>query len=60
MVVVGHSAWLLAMTNVVLDVGGNGWSIAPMFDQAELRSMELVFAEQQHGQEASVACRADQ
>jgi hypothetical protein len=31
-----------------------------MFDQAELRSMELVFAEQQQGQEASVACRAGQ
>jgi hypothetical protein len=60
MVVVGHSAWLLAMTNAVLDVGGNGGSIAPMFDQAELRSMELVFVEQQQGREASVACRDGQ
>ena len=60
MVVVGHFAWLLAMTNAVLDVGSNGGSIAPMFDQAELRSMELVFAEQQQGQEASLACRAGQ
>jgi hypothetical protein len=58
MVVVGHFAQLLAMTNAILDVGGNGGSIAPIFDQAELRSMEMVFVEQQQGQEASVACRA--
>jgi hypothetical protein len=60
MVMVGHSAWLLAMTNAVLDVGCNGGSIAPMLYQAELRSMELVFAEQQQGQEASAACCAGQ
>lgn len=60
MVVVGHSAWLLAMTNAVFDVGGDGGLIAPMFDQAELRSVELVFAEQQQGQEAAVAPRVGQ
>ena len=60
MVMGGHSDWLLTMTNVVLDVSGNGGSIAPMFNQAEFRNMELVFAEQQQGQEASVACRAGQ
>jgi hypothetical protein len=60
MVVVGHSAWLLAMTNAVLDLGGGEGAIAPMFDQAELRSMELVFAEQWQSQEPSVARRAGQ
>jgi hypothetical protein len=60
MVMVGHSAWLLAMMNVVLDMGRNEGSIAPMFDQAKLRSMELLFAEQQQGKEGSVDCRAGQ
>ena len=59
MVVVGPSAWLLVMTNAVLDVGSNEGSITPMFEQAEL-SMELDFLEQQQGQEASVACCAGQ
>ena len=48
-VVVGHSAWLLAMTGAVLDVGDCEETenfIAPMFGQAELRSLELVFLEQ--------------
>ncbi len=46
-VVVGHSAWLLAMTRAVLDLGSDEeGSIKPMFGQAEMRSMELVFREQ--------------
>lgn len=47
-VVVGHSAWLLAMTGAVLDtaLGKDESSINTMFGQAELRSMELVFLEQ--------------
>ena len=48
-VVVGHSAWLLAMTNAVLDVGSDEGLITPMFGQAELRSMELIFLEQWQG-----------
>jgi hypothetical protein len=48
------------MTHAVLDVGGDGGLIAPVFDQAEVRSVELVFAEQQQGQEASVAPRVGQ
>ena len=47
MVVVGHSAWLLAMTRAVLDVDSDDEGlITPMFGQAEMRSMELVFTEQ--------------
>ena len=46
MAVVGHSAWLFAMTNAVLDIEEGQSSIGPMFAQAELRSMELVFSEQ--------------
>ncbi|KAL7543768.1 hypothetical protein ACHAXR_013078 [Thalassiosira sp. AJA248-18] len=45
-VVVGHSAWLLAMTGAVLDVTEEDALITPMFGQAELRSMELTFLEQ--------------
>ncbi|KAL7530685.1 hypothetical protein ACHAWF_003470 [Thalassiosira exigua] len=43
--VVGHSAWLFAMTNAVLDAGDDESLIRPMFKQAELRSMELIFLE---------------
>ena len=48
MAVVGHSAWLLAMTGAVLDVheGEEEGAITSMFGQAELRSLELVFSEQ--------------
>lgn len=47
MAVVGHSAWLLAMTRAVLDVSPDDEGlIIPMFGQAEMRSMELVFHEQ--------------
>ncbi|KAL9189827.1 hypothetical protein ACHAXT_009502 [Thalassiosira profunda] len=48
MAVVGHSAWLLAMTGAVLDVHEEGeeGAITSMFGQAELRSLELVFSEQ--------------
>lgn len=50
--VVGHSAWLMAMTGAVLDVGGmeeegsSGDLMTSMFGQAEMRSMELIFLEQ--------------
>ena len=44
--VVGHSAWLLAMTGAVLDLRDDEDVINTMFGQAELRSMELVFSEQ--------------
>ena len=45
--VVGHSAWLLAMTGAVLDVGEDESSLVnTMFGQAEMRSMKLVFLEQ--------------
>jgi len=45
--VVGHSAWLLAMTGAVLDVkkDENGL-VNTMFGQAEMRSFELIFSEQ--------------
>jgi len=47
--VVGHSAWLLAMTGAVLDLedGDDNGSleVKSMFGQAELRSLELVFME---------------
>mmetsp|Transcript_18910 Transcript_18910/g.32535 ORF Transcript_18910/g.32535 Transcript_18910/m.32535 type:complete len:357 (+) Transcript_18910:48-1118(+) len=49
MAVVGHSAWLLAMTGAVLDVveeEDEEGSMTSMFGQAELRSMELVFTRQ--------------
>mmetsp|Transcript_19012 Transcript_19012/g.41197 ORF Transcript_19012/g.41197 Transcript_19012/m.41197 type:complete len:349 (+) Transcript_19012:45-1091(+) len=45
-VVVGHSAWLLAMTGAVLDVGEDESLVNTMFGQAEMRSLELVFSEQ--------------
>lgn len=45
--VVGHSAWLLAMTGAVLDIAEEDeGALMPVFGQAELRSMELVFTEQ--------------
>jgi len=44
MAVVGHSAWLLAMTSAVLDLEEEDADlIMPMFGQAELRSLELTF-----------------
>ena len=46
-VVVGHSHWFLAMTKAVLDVDESDESfVIPVFGQAELRSMELVFTKQ--------------
>lgn len=45
-VVVGHSAWFLAMTGAVLDLGEDEAAITPMFGQAEIRSLELRFLEQ--------------
>jgi broad specificity phosphatase PhoE len=42
--VVGHSAWLHAMCNAVLDCGGDE-TLLPMFGQAELRSTKLTFSE---------------
>ncbi len=46
-VVVGHSHLFLAMTRAVLHVDAKDESfITPVFGQAELRSMELVFTEQ--------------
>ena len=45
--VVGHSAWLLAMTGAVLDIGEEEEEdMTSMFGQAEMRSMELIFLEQ--------------
>ena len=47
--VVGHSAWLLAMTNAVLEFdegsGGDVEEFGTMFGQAELRSAVLTFTE---------------
>jgi len=45
-VVVGHSALFLSMTNTVFDVTHDQDLITPMFAQAEIRSIELVFEEQ--------------
>jgi hypothetical protein len=45
--VVGHSAWLLAMTNAVLEFDGESEDVeeefGTMFGQAELRSATLTF-----------------
>ena len=48
MAVVGHSAWLLAMTGAVLDIESDveRTDVNTMFGQAEIRSLELVFKEQ--------------
>ena len=48
MAVVGHSAWLLAMTGAVLDIESEmeRTDVNTMFGQAEIRSLELVFKEQ--------------
>lgn len=46
--VVGHSAWLLAMTNAVIEFdeeSGGGEEFGTMFGQAELRSAALTFTE---------------
>eukprot|EP00986_Skeletonema_menzelii_P015018 scaffold10835_cov153-Skeletonema_menzelii.AAC.7 len=45
--VVGHSAWLLAMTNAVLEFEGSGDAedFGTMFGQAELRSATLTFTQ---------------
>mmetsp|Transcript_9435 Transcript_9435/g.19549 ORF Transcript_9435/g.19549 Transcript_9435/m.19549 type:complete len:350 (-) Transcript_9435:48-1097(-) len=40
--VVGHSAWLHAMCNAVIDCGEHD-HLLPMFGQAELRSIKLTF-----------------
>jgi len=46
--VVGHSAWLLAMTNAVIEFdeeSGDGEEFGTMFGQAEIRSAALTFTE---------------
>lgn len=46
--VVGHSAWLLAMTNAVLEFDEGSEDVeefGTMFGQAELRSATLTFTE---------------